>query len=165
VGVVGDYVAACGVRLVALQEVQRGQASRLASRLGWWHVWALKHAPILAKAEGAAPLAPSALEAPSTTVLRAAARTSWRRRIALVGVVAVGDRRVTVANLRLSPRDLGSQREDEVDRLTHVLLDGLGYPRSPATIGWRHQRGAAVAGVPPSCGRGMVGRVDHDAAR
>src|SRR6478609_6051968 len=50
---------------VAVQEIRRGQARRLATRLGWHHEWVFKHNgywPLWWRAEGLAILAPSPLD-------------------------------------------------------------------------------------------------------
>src|SRR4051794_15070191 len=86
---------------VALQEIRRGQARRLARRLGWHHEWTFKHNaywPLWWRAEGLAIVAPSRLDDVWRTCLSLGARRrSFRRRVAM----AVTVRRADGAALRL----------------------------------------------------------------
>ena len=133
-GRVAAYVTACSPDVVALQEVQHRQARRLASVLEWHQVWAWKHAPLVAPAEGAALLTPHPLGDVSRTVLQRALFTSWRRRIALGATVEIDGRSVTVVDAHLSPHELGTRRLDEVERLVRFATQRYGHPGREVVI-------------------------------
>lgn len=86
--------------LVLLQEVQRGQARRLARRLGWFQVWRFKHWPLVVPAEGLALMSPRPLAPVERRVLAMPwSFWSWRRRIAMATTVDQGDVRVVNTHL------------------------------------------------------------------
>ncbi len=97
--------------VVALQEVQRGQARAVAAALGpgWRVAWGFKHWPVAARPEGAAVLTRHRLVGAEVQVLRPAVPVRWRRRIALVADVAAGPGdggpawQLRVASVHLSP--------------------------------------------------------------
>ncbi len=103
--------------VVCLQEVQRRQATWLAERLGWTSTWRFKHWPVVAPAEGLAVLAPEPPDEVRTVVLaRFVAVWSWRRRIALRGVV-----RTSVGDLEVVDVHLGAGVA-EAERVRQALL-------------------------------------------
>jgi endonuclease/exonuclease/phosphatase family metal-dependent hydrolase len=90
--VVAAEIADGLVDVVALQEVQRGQARWLARRLGWSLIWRVKHWPVVVPAEGLALLSPEPLTAPATVHLAHPLRFwSSRRRIAVRATVPTAD--------------------------------------------------------------------------
>ncbi|MEZ5408486.1 MAG: endonuclease/exonuclease/phosphatase family protein [Acidimicrobiales bacterium] len=96
--------------VVALQEVQRGQARAVAAALGspWRLAWGFKHWPVVARPEGVAVLTRHRLLGAKVHVLRRAVPLTSHRRIALVADVALGPvgaepARLRVASVHLSP--------------------------------------------------------------
>ena len=88
--------------IVLLQEVQRRQARRIASHLGWARSWRFKHWPLVFPAEGLAVLAPRPPTAVQRIVLaHGAAFWSWKRRIALAATVSGPDGVITVVDTHL----------------------------------------------------------------
>jgi endonuclease/exonuclease/phosphatase family metal-dependent hydrolase len=98
--------------VVALQEVQRGQARALASRLqSVTALWSFKHLPFGNPAEGLAVLGPHRLIDARTVVLsQGAPLWSYRRRIAQLCTLAVEGRVLCLANCHLSSDDAGDRR-------------------------------------------------------
>lgn len=96
--------------VLALQEIQRRQASALATALSMTsRRWAFKHWPVVARAEGLAMLTPHQLTRASTFAVRRAPFWDWRRRIGLDATFTVDERVVRVVAVHLSPHS-------EVDR-------------------------------------------------
>ena len=96
--------------VVALQEVRRGQARRLARRLGWHRVWTRKHYPysplVWWRAEGLAIIAPWALSARlSTTITPEASTWTYRHRVLLAATVTRRDGSLRVFDTHLSGED------------------------------------------------------------
>jgi endonuclease/exonuclease/phosphatase family metal-dependent hydrolase len=107
--------------LVCLQEIQRHQARALARRLGWRWVWAFKHWPVAARAEGAAVLSAHPLGPSSVVVLQPALPLRWQRRIALLVEADLGGMTLQVASVHLSPQGPAQRQRQELDRLGHRL--------------------------------------------
>jgi endonuclease/exonuclease/phosphatase family metal-dependent hydrolase len=110
---------------VALQEVRRGQARRLARTLGWRWTWVRKHypyGPLWWRAEGLAVLSPHRLERPHRAVISTGTRIwSWRHRVLLaVTVVRPGPASPADA-LRLVDVHLASHR-DTAERLAQARI-------------------------------------------
>ncbi|MFT3854018.1 MAG: endonuclease/exonuclease/phosphatase family protein [Ilumatobacteraceae bacterium] len=128
VGLVAHVIERATPDVVALQEVRRGQAARLAGRLGWQHEWVFKHNgywPLWWRAEGLAILSPSPLD----DVLRAclsvgASRRSHRRRVAIAATVRRdGDAlHVVDTHLATGSRD---ERVAQATRLLAAIVDGV----------------------------------------
>lgn len=98
---------------VALQEVRRGQAHRLAERLGWHVVWTRKHYPYTPllwwRAEGLAIVSPWALSGRMRTTISPGVSTwHYKHRVLLAATV---NRRDGV--LRLFDTHLASHDADE----------------------------------------------------
>lgn len=96
--------------VVALQEVRRGQARRLARRMGWQHVWTRKHYPysplVWWRAEGLAIVAPWALSARlGTTITPEASTWTYRHRVLLAATVTRRDGALRVFDTHLSGED------------------------------------------------------------
>ncbi len=95
---------------VALQEVRRRQARRIAHRLGWqWH-WARKHYPfsplVWWRAEGLAVLSPSPMtHVMHTSISPGVSTWSYRHRILLAVTVTRGDDAVRLYTTHLASHD------------------------------------------------------------
>jgi len=139
--------------VVLLQEVQRGQARRLAAALGMRHAWRFKNLSWRTWSEGIAVLSPYEIGDVRRVVLRRSWGWTWRRRIALLarvrvdGVNAGGGGGVPVVSVHLSPHDVAEQRRGEVARLVAVAsgsivggdvneLPGGGAIRAFEEAGW-----------------------------
>ncbi len=104
-------VAAQSPDVVALQEVQRRQAARLAGVLGMSsRRWAFKHWPVRHRAEGLAVLSPHRIEWSARFTLRRAPLWDWRRRIGIEAHVVRDDGRCALIVLHLSPHDAAPAR-------------------------------------------------------
>ena len=120
-----EVLAEVGADAVALQEIRRGQARRLARLLGWEHEWVFKHNgywPLWWRAEGLAIVAPSALEDVWRVCLSVGVgRRSHRRRVAIGAVV----RRGAGGVLHLVDTHLATgspaERAAQVDRLLAAI--------------------------------------------
>ena len=93
--------------VVALQEVRRGQATRLARRLGWQQVWARKHYPysplLWWRAEGLALLSPWGLEHRMVTTISPDVSTwTYRHRILMAATVVRRNGPLRVFNTHLA---------------------------------------------------------------
>jgi len=117
--------------LIALQEVRRGQARRIAGLLGWRRpAWALKHNPYWPAwwlAEGLALLSHHRLAAHRPVVLTPEiSRRTFRRRILLPAEVLLdGEQRVLVIDAHLSSGDDDALRVREAHHVLSILPDGL----------------------------------------
>ena len=94
-GDLADVVRRYAPDVVALQEVWRGQAGRLAGALGWHHVWARKHHPwsplVWWRTEGLAILSPSPLASPvHRTISTGVSTWTYGHRIVLAATVQRG---------------------------------------------------------------------------
>lgn len=82
------WIEASAPDVVLLQEVQRGQAHRLAGMLGWEREWRFKHWPVVVPAEGLAILSPHRLSVVERrTLAKPWSVWSWRRRVAIAATV------------------------------------------------------------------------------
>jgi len=129
---VADLLRAHQPDLVALQEVHRSQARRIAGLLGWPRpAWALKHNaywPLWWRGEGLGVLSRHRLAVLPTVVLTPEYhRRTYRRRILLpVEVVLEGDRRVLAIDGHLSSGDEDEDlRTREVHQLVGILPESL----------------------------------------
>jgi endonuclease/exonuclease/phosphatase family metal-dependent hydrolase len=117
--------------LVALQEVRRGQARRIAGLLGWRRpAWALKHNPYWPAwwlAEGLALLSHHRLAVHRPVVLTPEInRRTFRRRILLPAEVLLEeDQRVLVVDAHLSSGDDDALRAREAHHILSLLPDAL----------------------------------------
>jgi endonuclease/exonuclease/phosphatase family metal-dependent hydrolase len=117
--------------LVALQEVRRGQARRIAGLLGWRRpAWALKHNPYWPAwwlAEGLALLSHHRLAVHRPVVLTPEInRRTFRRRILLPAEVLLEeDQRVLVIDAHLSSGDDDALRVREAHHILSLLPDAL----------------------------------------
>ena len=130
-GAVAAHLREVGADVVALQEVQRGQAKRLASVLGARSVtWSFKHFPGRTWPEGMAVVGvtvPVKVEAHALS-----ARWlfwSWRRRIFQAATVPAhgDDGAATLANVHFSTGDMGARRSVELAEVVEVI-DAAGLP-------------------------------------
>ncbi len=119
-----DAEGMCGVLdaahpdVIALQEVQRGQARRLAAALGGASMrWAFKHFAWRTWPEGLAVLTPHRLASATPFVLRRAHWFTWRRRIGIDAVIERDGEAVAVVDVHLSPHEASELRVVEVGRV------------------------------------------------
>lgn len=118
IGAVGRVLVAAAPDVVALQEVQRAQARRLAASSGLAHMrWAFKHWPVATRPEGLAVLSRWPLTASSTFVSRPGWPWSWRRRVALEATAVVEGRPLRIVDVHLSPHDAPDRRREEAERV------------------------------------------------
>lgn len=109
--------------VVALQEVQRPQARRLAHLLGWHVAWRFKHWPVVVAPEGMAVLTPEPVAGLRQATLAAGPRVwSHRRRIALAATVATPDGPMVLVDTHLG----SGVAPDERVRQARVTIDLLG---------------------------------------
>ena len=117
--------------VLALQEVRRGQARRIAGLLGWRRpAWALKHNPYWPAwwlAEGLALVSHHRLAVHPPVVLTPEInRRTFRRRILLPAeVVLEDDQRVLVIDAHLSSGDDDELRVREAHHILSILPDSL----------------------------------------
>jgi endonuclease/exonuclease/phosphatase family metal-dependent hydrolase len=120
--------------VVALQEVQRRQAARLATVLGLPAArWVFKHWPLVRRAEGLAVMSPHRLVACNSFRVRRAPFWAWRRRVGLDATIDTGAVVVRVLVVHLSPHDdAAAARASEANLL--IERAGGGVP-SPVIVG------------------------------
>jgi endonuclease/exonuclease/phosphatase family metal-dependent hydrolase len=118
VDAVTRVVDAAAPDVFLVQEVQRGQATRLARSTGLPHRrWAFKHWPVLSRPEGMAVLSRSRLTSSTAFVLWSSWPWSWKRRIAIEATVVVESRPVRFINVHLSPHAARDRRNEEIERV------------------------------------------------
>lgn len=116
---VGPAIGRLGADVVALQEVRRSQAERLAESLGMQVVWGRKHFPhtrlVPWTAEGLAVLTPHRVELVAVEVVSRTRRSwTWRRRVMIEALVERADASgYRILNLHLSPHDAPGERLEE----------------------------------------------------
>jgi endonuclease/exonuclease/phosphatase family metal-dependent hydrolase len=130
---VAQVLADASADVIALQEVERGQAASLAERLGMRHEWALKHYPrtplLRASGEGLAILTPHALREAGSRALTKHSTWSWRRRIVQWGLVERDDHSAhRIVNLHLTPHDEHDQRVAEASQVATMFPEATGAP-------------------------------------
>jgi endonuclease/exonuclease/phosphatase family metal-dependent hydrolase len=119
--------------VVALQEVQRRQAARLAGALAMsGRRWALKHWPIVRRAEGLAVLSPHRFVAVEAFRIRGGPIWTWRRRIGIDVTIDTGAVVVRLLDVHLSPHDVDEARRVEARLL--IERAGRGVP-APLVLG------------------------------
>lgn len=145
---VGAVIAAETPDVVALQEVRRPQADRLAHSLDMAVRWNEKHHPwrpfFPNQAEGAAILTPHDLIDPDhARVSDARSMRTYRRRIAQWAVVQRPDHSAyRVFNVHLSPHDLHAERRTEADRIAKIA-EALGTSPPRVVAGDFNDEGTA----------------------
>ena len=123
--VVCDVIAGLAPDVVALQEVQRGQARAIARRLGWSVGWWFKHWPVVFPPEGLALLSPRPLA--DTGMTRLAHRWrfwSWRRRISVRATVDGPDGPLAVVGTHLGAGVGDAERARQARRTVDALRAG-----------------------------------------
>lgn len=119
---VAAEIAAAQPDLVALQEVQRGQARELARRLGWSAVWRCKHWPVVVPPEGLALLTPAPLRDVATAHLAHPWQVwSWRRRIAVRATLDGPDGPLVVVDAHLGAGVAEGERCRQAERTLALL--------------------------------------------
>ena len=121
IGPVAAALSELGADVLALQEVQPGQAAGIARALGAQHAWALGHyVPtwpwrLRAGAEGLAIVTPHTLRVEGSEVISARRwKWTWRRRIQLEALVERDDHSAyRIVNAHLSPGHLAAERRAE----------------------------------------------------
>jgi endonuclease/exonuclease/phosphatase family metal-dependent hydrolase len=115
----------CAARpdVVALQEVGRRQAARLARTLGMAsHRWVLKHWPVIRRAEGLAVLTPHRLVSCTGFRIRNGLFWSSRRRIGIDAIIDTGAVVVRLLDVHLSAHGEAGVRAAEA----RLLIDRAG---------------------------------------
>ena len=129
---VADVIGAATVDVIALQEVQRRQARRLAAALSVpSRRWALKHWPVVHRPEGLAVLTPHPIVQANPFVLRRAWLWAWQRRVGVDVTVDVEGRPVRVVDVHLSPHDHEAARRREAE----VILERGRRGVAPIVVG------------------------------
>jgi endonuclease/exonuclease/phosphatase family metal-dependent hydrolase len=131
VGRLADVIERANPDVVALQEVRRGQARRIARRLGWHHEWVFKHNgywPLWWRAEGLAVLAPSPLDDVWRTCLSVGeSRRSHRRRVAIAATARRNGDALRVFDVHLATGD-PQARVAQAGRVTARIAEEAAAP-------------------------------------
>ena len=123
VDAVAHHIREQSLDVVALQEVQRRQAAQLARALAMpGRRWALKHWPVIRRAEGLAVLTPHRIVAVEAFRIRGGPIWTWRRRIGIDVTIDTGAVVVRVLDVHLSPHDDEESRRIEA----RLLIDRAG---------------------------------------
>lgn len=125
---VAEVVEGYAPHVVALQEVQRRQARRLAKRLGWQQVWARKHHPysplVWWRTEGIAVLSPHPMShVVRTTISSGASSWTYRRRVLLAVTVTRPDSALRVYDTHLASDDIDARITQARRVAEHVVHD------------------------------------------
>jgi len=123
---VAEVIEGLHADVVALQEVQRHQAARLARRLGWHVVWARKHYPytqaVYWRAEGLAVLSPSPLSHTlRTTISTHHSRVNFKHRVLLATTVTRGTDTLRVYDTHLATHSV-DERIDQARRVGEFVV-------------------------------------------
>lgn len=119
--------------VVALQEVRRGQARRLAQQLGWQHYWTVKHYPYTPllwwRAEGLAIVSPWKLSARlATTIAPEVSTWTYRHRVLLAATVTRADDSLRLFDTHLAGEDVDrrvTQARRVADRIRADTAEGV----------------------------------------
>jgi endonuclease/exonuclease/phosphatase family metal-dependent hydrolase len=173
VAAVARHLRTEGADVVVLQEVQWHQARALARALGARsRRWAFKHWPLPTWPEGMAVIGVAvALPARGRSLSHCWRVWSWRRRIAVQGVLDAGGTLVSLFDLHLSPHSAAELREHEIATVLRSVAaqpgpvvvagdlnerPGRGVHDDMAAAGlrdaWAKLHGGAEAGQPPDPG-------------
>ena len=111
--------------VLGVQEVRRGQARRLARRLGWRVVWTRKHYPYTPllwwRAEGLAILSPWALsQRMRTTITPGVSTWIFKHRVLLAATITRRDASLRVFNTHLASHD-ATERVEQAKRVANRL--------------------------------------------
>jgi endonuclease/exonuclease/phosphatase family metal-dependent hydrolase len=117
---VAGVVASIGADVVVAQEIQRGQARRLARALEMPSMrWAFKNLAPSSWPEGQAVFTPHRLTSTDSFVLQRAWLWNWRRRIGLLAEIERANDSFGIINVHLSPHDAGDRRRREA----HLVVE------------------------------------------
>jgi endonuclease/exonuclease/phosphatase family metal-dependent hydrolase len=118
-----DHLRAMAADVVVLQEVQRRQAQRLATRLGARSVrWGFKHWPLRTWPEGMAVIGVTRRVPAQTHALSYRWRLwTWRRRIYQEAHVPEGDATILLVNIHFSTDREAARRAKEVKTVVGVI--------------------------------------------
>ena len=123
VAAAAELLGAARPDVVALQEVGRRQAARLARALGMAsHRWFLKHWPVIRRAEGLAVLTPHRLVSCTGFRIRKGLFWSWRRRVGIDAIIDTGAVVVRLLDVHLSAHGDAGVRVPEA----RLLIDRAG---------------------------------------
>jgi endonuclease/exonuclease/phosphatase family metal-dependent hydrolase len=128
---VADVLTVASPDVVAIQEIGRGQARRLARRLGMASAWTFKHLG-WPSPEGLALLTPHRLVDRSHFVLRRRPWWDWRRRVATRATIDRDGMLFDIINVHLSAHD---HRDDRRREAAVVLGVARQLPRPPIISG------------------------------
>jgi endonuclease/exonuclease/phosphatase family metal-dependent hydrolase len=158
---VAGRILAAHPDVVGIQEVRRGQAAKLASRLRWHHHWALKHfsyGPLTWLAEGMAVLSPHPLPLHTRTVLNPSTRPwSYRRRIMQRAVLGGPLGPISIVNAHLASHQSSGERAQQAevvagevrrhrdDNVITLVIGDLNAADEPATLAPLEAAGLADA--------------------
>lgn len=126
---VADAIRSFEPDVVALQEIQPGQARRLASALGWSHRWTRKHYPFTPllwwRAEGLAVMTPHALgDVHRQTISPGVSTWTYRHRVLLAATVSRDGHRLRVYDTHLAAHHRPDERIAQAARVAaRVLAD------------------------------------------
>jgi endonuclease/exonuclease/phosphatase family metal-dependent hydrolase len=122
-----EVIEGYGPHVVALQEVQRRQARKLARRLGWQRRWTRKHYPysplVWWRAEGIAVLSPHPMtHVVHTTISPGVSTWVYRHRVLLAVTVTRGTTALRVYDTHLSSTDT-DERIAQARRIAEVVAE------------------------------------------
>ena len=125
---VAEVVEGYAPHVLALQEVRRRQARRLAKRLGWQRVWARKHHPysplVWWRTEGIAVLSPHPMShVVRTTISHGASTWTYRHRVLLAVTVTRPDSALRVYDTHLASDDTDARITQARRVAEHVVQD------------------------------------------
>lgn len=126
-GAIADIIRTYDADAVALQEVQRAQARRLASMLCWSHRWARKHYPytplVWWRAEGLAIITPHALrDARARTISPGTSTWTYRHRIVLAATIdRAGSEPLRLFDTHLAAHDRPDARIEQAARVAAIV--------------------------------------------
>ena len=124
---IAEVVRGYAPDVLAVQEIWRGQARELASRLGWQHVWARKHHPwsplVWWRTEGLAILSPFPLGTPVHRSISSGVSTwTYRHRIVLAATVRRGaSEELRLYDTHLASDDATDQRIVQLRRVADLV--------------------------------------------
>jgi endonuclease/exonuclease/phosphatase family metal-dependent hydrolase len=144
-----DVIAGLSPDVVSIQEIQRRQAKRLGSALGWRHCWTRKHYPysplVWWRAEGLAILTPHALGGIwRQTISPGVSTWTFRHRVLLAATVRRGDDQLRVYGTHLAAHRAPDERIAQARRVAErvavddarlrIVTGDLNAPQEPEVV-------------------------------
>jgi endonuclease/exonuclease/phosphatase family metal-dependent hydrolase len=131
---IAEVIEGCAPDVVALQEVQRRQARRLAKRLGWHQRWTRKHYPytplVWWLAEGLAVLSPDPMtHVVHSTISPGISTWIFRHRVMLAATITHDD-----GALRMYDTHLSSSDTDERIAQARRVAEFVAQDAAPAAV-------------------------------